>query len=61
MTLKELREKAGMTQAEFAEYFGISKRNIENWESTSPTSRRKCPDYLICLMEYKLCNENIIK
>ena len=61
MTLKELREQAGMTQAEFAEYFGISKRNIENWESSSPTSKRKCPEYLLDLMEYKLRNEKIIK
>lgn len=45
-----------MTQKEFAEYFAMSKRSVENWECgrTSP------PDYLTRLMEYKLRNEGII-
>jgi DNA-binding transcriptional regulator YiaG len=46
-----------MTQKEFSEYFGIPKRTIENWE----TEERKCNDYIINLMEYKLKNEGIIK
>lgn len=56
MNCKELRQKAGMTQKAFAEYFGIPKRSIENWEG----EKRQCPDYLLELMRYKLTNEGII-
>ncbi|MBO5789552.1 MAG: helix-turn-helix domain-containing protein [Clostridia bacterium] len=57
MTFKELRQQSGMTQQQFAEYFGIPKRTVEDWER----GVRKCNDYLLDLMEYKLRNENIIK
>lgn len=57
MNVKELRTKAGMTQKAFAEYFGIPKRTIEEWEG----ERRKCTDYLLELMVYKLKNEGVIK
>lgn len=57
MTFKELRQKSGMTQKEFAEYFEIPKRTIEDWDRGA----RKCPEYLLKLMEYKLKKENIIK
>lgn len=56
MTIKELRTKSGMTQKAFAEYFGIPKRTIEEWEG----ERRKCADYLLNLMQYKLEKENMI-
>lgn len=57
MTFKELRKLSGMTQQAYAEYFGISKRNIEDWERgvAKPTQ------YLLDLMEYKLRKEKIIK
>ena len=42
-----------MTQKAFSEYFGIPKRTIEDWERGS----RKCPQYLLDLMEYKLTKE----
>lgn len=50
MNIKELRTAAGMTQKAFSEYFGIPKRTVEDWEG----ERRKCPDYLLDLMEFKL-------
>ena len=50
MTIKELRTAYHMTQATFAAYFGIPKRTIENWEA----GVRKCPTYLLSLMQYKL-------
>lgn len=56
MTIKELRTASGMTQQAFADYFNISKRNIENWE----TGQRNAPEYLIELIEYKLRNEGLI-
>ena len=61
MTIKELRTLSGMTQKAFAEYFGVSKRAIESWESVAEGSSRKCPDYLLDLMVYKLKHEGIIK
>lgn len=55
-TIKDLRTASGMTQKAFSEYFGISKRNVENWEGGKST----CPPYLLELMRYKLINENKI-
>ena len=56
-SFKELRRRSRMTQKEFAEYFKIPKRTIENWEA----GVNKCPLYLLELMEYKLIKENIIE
>ena len=53
MTFKELREKTGMNLRQFSEYFGIPYRTIQNWEAGT----RKCPDYLLNLMEYKIERE----
>lgn len=57
LTVKQLREMAGMPRKEFSEYFHISTRTIENWECGRTTP----PSYLISLMEYKLRNEGILK
>jgi DNA-binding transcriptional regulator YiaG len=57
MTLKELREQSGMTRPEFAEHFGIPYRTVQSWE----LGDRKCPQYVLDLMEYKLRKENFIK
>lgn len=53
--VKELRAATGMTQKEFAEYFGIPQRTIEDWE----TKRRNVSEYLVDLMEYKLHKEGL--
>ena len=45
-----------MTQQEFADYFNIPKRTLENWEAGT----RKPPMYLIELIEYKIKKENLI-
>ena len=57
MEFKELRQASGMNQTEFAKYFHIPRRTVQNWEEGS----RKCPPYLLMLMEYKLNNEGMIK
>jgi DNA-binding transcriptional regulator YiaG len=57
MTFKELRRASGMNQQGFADYFGIPKRTIENWEA----GVNKCPEYLLDLMKYKLDHEGITK
>lgn len=56
MTIKELRAAAGMTQQEFSNYFGFSKRAVESWEG----EKRSCPQYLIDLIRYKLLHEGLI-
>lgn len=52
----QLRKLSGMTQKDFAMYFGIPKRTIENWDGNI----NKCPEYLLDLMFYKLEKEGII-
>lgn len=46
MTIKELRKQVGATQQEFADYFSISVRNIQEWEQ----GRKHQPPYLIGLL-----------
>lgn len=53
MTFKELRERSGMNLTAFSKYFGIPYRTVQNWE----LGARRCPDYLIELMAYKLEKE----
>lgn len=55
-SIRQLREMSKMTRKDFAEYFNIPQRTLENWES----ERNTPPDYLVELIEYKLINEGII-
>ena len=55
-TVKELRKAAKMTQQAFADYFGVPKRTVEDWESEKSAVK----SYLLELMEYKLRHENLI-
>lgn len=57
MTIKEMRVQAGMTQKDFAEYIGCSKRAVEDWEG----ERRECPEYVKGLIQYKLEHEGRIR
>jgi DNA-binding transcriptional regulator YiaG len=57
MTFKELREGSGMNRKQFAGYFDIPYRTVQNWEA----GVNKCPDYLLNLMEYKLQHEGLIR
>lgn len=51
-----LRNRSGMTRPQFAEYFSIPYRTVQDWE----LANRKCPEYLLKLMEYKLKHEGLI-
>lgn len=44
--IKAIRQKTGMTQAEFAAEFEIPRRTLENWESGSRTP----PPYFVKLL-----------
>lgn len=53
--LIELRKGTGMNRKEFAEYFEIPYRTVQDWE----LGNRKMPEYLFRLMAYKVRMENI--
>lgn len=48
--LIELRISTGMNRREFADYFGIPYRTMQQWE----LGDRKMPEYLLRLMAYKI-------
>lgn len=56
MKIKDMRNATKMTQKAFAEYFGIPKRTLEDWEQENRTP----PPYVIDLIEYKLKAEKLL-
>lgn len=50
-----LRMETGMSRTDFAKYFNIPYRTLENWERKD----NKCPTYLYDLIEYKIINEGL--
>ena len=52
----EMIVESGMNWIQFAAYFDIPYRTMQDWER----GNRKMPDYLLRLMEYKLMVENLI-
>lgn len=57
MNINQLHALTGMTMKALAEYFGIPYRTLQDWVA----GQRKCPEYLVDLMAYKLKAEGIIK
>lgn len=55
--LIQVRGATNWTQKEFAEYFYVPRRTLQEWE----LGNRKMPEYLLRLMVYKLENEKIVK
>lgn len=53
----ELRTSTGMNRRQFAEYFDIPYRTMQDWE----LGNRKMPEYLFRLMEYKVRMEKMAK
>lgn len=47
MTIKELRERTGLSQYKFAEKFKMGTANISHWEQKI----RKPPEYVTYMME----------
>lgn len=50
MKIKELRARTGLSQAKFAEKYGIPKRTIEDWEA----GRHDPPAYVEDLLEFRI-------
>lgn len=55
--LIRLRESTGMNRRQFAEYFEIPYRTVQDWELGS----REMPEYLLRLIAYKLKMEKLMK
>lgn len=55
--LIKLREDMGMNRRQFADYFGIPYRTVQDWE----LGNRTMPDYLLRLMVYKANTEKLVK
>ena len=55
--LMKLRESTGMNRRQFAEYFEIPYRTVQDWELGS----REMPEYLLRLIAYKLKMEKLMK
>lgn len=53
ITIQELLNKSGMTKSEFAAYFNIPLRTLDNW-ITDSCNHRDCSPYLLNLIKYKL-------
>lgn len=57
ITVKSLRERSGMSQSQFPNYFEISIRTVQSWEQ----GLRTPPDYAILMMEKILKYEKKLK
>ncbi len=55
--IRTLRTETGFNRTEFAEYFGIPLRTVEDWEA----NRRKPPEYIPRLLAYQWKYEQIRK
>lgn len=55
--VKELRVSMGMNRREFCDYFSIPYRTMCDWEA----GKRKMPEYLLRLMEYKAEIEKLVE
>ena len=52
MEIKLLRQTSGLTQREFSERYRIPMKTLQNWEADeSPPSARKCPEYVVYLLQ----------
>ncbi|MBR1508434.1 MAG: helix-turn-helix domain-containing protein [Eubacterium sp.] len=52
MTIKEIRNLTGLSQAKFCDYYGIPLSTLAKWESGTNAARHsECPVYLLKLLE----------
>ncbi len=51
--IKDLREQYGLSRTQFCALLHIPYRTVQDWEA----GKRKMPDYVFELIEYKLSKE----
>ena len=56
--IKQIREKTGMNQREFADYFHISIRTLQAWERSDPS---RPPEHVIYMIKYILYFEKLLE
>ena len=56
-TVREIRERTGLSQNKFAAYFGIPPSSLKKWEQNIS----KAPDYVPAMMDYILNLEDELK
>jgi DNA-binding transcriptional regulator YiaG len=54
--VRNLRDEMGMNRREFCDYYAIPYRTVVDWEA----GKRKMPEYVLRLMEYKAQMEKLI-
>lgn len=54
--VKALRTNMGMNRKAFCDYYAIPYRTVVDWEA----GKRKMPEYLLKLMEYKANMEHLL-
>lgn len=52
-SIKELRERTGLTQVDFSKQYNIPVGSIRDWEQ----GRKHCPEYVIELLRFKIEHE----
>lgn len=55
INIRAIRGISQLSQAEFAERYGISQRSVENWEG----GQRRPPEYLISLLAYAVYSDTV--
>lgn len=53
-TIKEIRDLARISRAEFSRKYNIPVRTLEDWES----GKRKCPIYVLELLQMAVIEDN---
>lgn len=56
ITIRDIVRDTGLSQRAFAKHLNIPLRTVENWCGNT----RKCPDYVLELIVYRLKSENIL-
>lgn len=55
LNIRSIRGISQLSQAEFAERYGISQRSVENWEG----GQRRPPEYLVSLLAYAVYSDTV--
>ena len=55
-SIKDIRLSTGLSQLQFSEALNIPTRTIQDWEQ----GKRKCPEYVAELIEYRVVNDPTI-
>lgn len=59
MKIVEIREVLGMSQIEFANYIGLSRRTIEEWEAGRRQPKSYVMDMIITKVRYDLIKKGV--